>query len=90
MLNFGCELKFSEKGVRFVVLNKDAFARLVASKFNNSNSQAAKAFGVTPQCLYNLTYRENSKAGAELLGGIAAYCFREKLNFWDYVFLPNN
>lgn len=73
-----------------MTLNMEAFNQLLSEKFNNNVSQAAKAFGVTPQCLHNLSYRKGAAAGASLLGGIAAYCFSEKLNFWDYVFLPNH
>lgn len=71
-------------------LNKEKLEKLIDDNFQGNYSKAAVAFGVTPQHIHKLMKIKSAKAGAELLGGFATYCFQHQLNYWDYVFLPCN
>lgn len=73
-----------------MVLNKVKFGELIKDNFKGNYSQAARAFGVTPQHIHKFMKNEGAHAGAELLGGFAVYCFQQRMNFWDFIFLPNN
>ena len=69
-------------------LNRAAFEKLINERFEGNKSRAAAALLVTPQYIHKFLANPDSQAGADLLGGLAAYCLGRGLNFWDYVFLP--
>ena len=69
-------------------INRAAFEKLIEERFEGNKSRAAVALQVTPQYIHKFLAKKDSQAGADLLGGLAAYCLSRGLNFWDYIFLP--
>ena len=69
-------------------INRAAFEKLIDAKFEGNKSRAAAAFLVTPQYIQQLLADPKRQAGADLLGGVAAYCLGHGLNPWDYIILP--
>ncbi|MDR7866740.1 MAG: hypothetical protein RIN56_07955 [Sporomusaceae bacterium] len=73
-----------------MLLNKEKFGELLQTSFKGNYSQAARAFGVTPQHIHKFMKNKGANAGAELLGGFAVFCFQQRMNFWDFIILPEH
>lgn len=69
-------------------IDRAAFEELIESRFGGNKSRAAAALLVTPQYVQQFLADPKRQAGADLLGGVAAYCLGHGLNPWDYLILP--
>lgn len=68
-------------------LNKHKFEELFREKFKESYAEAGKQLGVSSAQVYRIINNKGS-AGAKFLGKLISYCDINKLNFRDYIFLP--
>ncbi len=68
-----------------MIIKRNALEKLIRDDFRGNRSRAAMAFHVSPQYVHKFLKQPNARAGADLLGGLANYCFIHRINFWDFI-----
>lgn len=69
-------------------LNREMFIKLFENDFNASYAEAGRQLGVAPAQIFRII-NNTGTAGAKFLGKLIIYCDIHKLNFRNYIFLPN-
>ena len=71
-------------------VNVEALSRLLYERFNNNQTEMAKAFGVSRYQL-NTVLRKNGKgAGADFCGAVINWCECNGIYYKNYIFLSSN
>ncbi len=71
-------------------INKEKFRKEIFEEtFNGNYTHCAEELGISTQHLHKYLTTEG-EAGPNLLGGLAVYCKKNKINFWSLIFLPDN
>ncbi|WFD11980.1 hypothetical protein [Tepidibacter hydrothermalis] len=69
--------------------NVKKLKQLVDNNFNGNKSAFANEIGVDRGQVSKIL-KDGTCAGSQFYGGLFVYCEKEKLNFKEFIFLPNN
>lgn len=68
-------------------INMGAFNTLLREKFNNNQSEMAKALNISRYQLNMILNHNGKNAGKKVIGAVIKYCDSNNYNFKDYIFL---
>ena len=68
-------------------INMGAFNTLLRERFNNNQSEMAKALNISRYQLNMIINHNGKNAGKKIIGAIIKYCDSNNYNFRDYIFL---